>query len=954
MTFPHTRFSILGPLEVAVDGRPVHMGGPKVQTVLAALLLADQRVVTVDRLVDHVWGDDPPASARNLVQTAVWHLRQALLQAGGDAGLIETAGPGYRLRAEHLDSRQAEVNLDLARQAEPDRAVTLLRETLALWRGPVLPGIESPALRAAASPWEELRLKVMEDWAELELELGRHRELVGELGAFVADHPLRERARGQLMLALFRSGRQAESLQIYEHGRAVLDRELGLEPGQALREVRDAILRDEPAVRRRAAASPAQLPPLVSAFTGRGRELDALDALLDHEEGARELPLCVVHGFAGVGKTGLAVTWAHRVAGRFPNGQLFANLRGHDRQASPLRPEAVLARFLRALGVPGERIPAGLDERTALFRSMLEGRRVLILLDNAASAAQVRPLLPGAAPSCVVVTSRSRLSGLVVQEGARSIGLDLLTAEEAEEMLARVVGDARLSRERAAARRLVQLCDRLPLALRIAAAKLISRGSWTVAGMADRLQSERGRLDELHQDEIEVRGSFTLSYRDLPQVAKLAFRRLGLLDLPGGFAAWTVAALVDVPLPEAEELCEQLVDAQLAQPLGSDVAGQSRYGFHDLIRLFSRERAHAEEDQDTRAAVIVRAMSCLLFLVEQARQREGRGPGELTLRGGAPRWQPVSAAVDPLPGDHIAWMDAERSTIVAAVEQCAMLGLTEMAWELTAMAVFSFEQRAAYDDWLTAAGTTLRACQAGGNRRGAAAMEFALGMRLVHMRRLCEAAEPLGRAIAEFESIGDKHGLGLALRYRASLRQSQGQAEECLADLDRALILLREVGDRLGQAMALLIIGQLQIQESRLDEAQDAILEAAALIPAADRTMRAGALKRLADVFLAQGRYAEARTACEEALELVRAVDDQVGEAFVQLALSKCLTREGDTAAGDAVLSSALKTAREMNDPLLEGRVLLAMGQYGEASDVFARVGAHAWHAKAIAELARR
>lgn len=601
-------FSILGPLEVTVGGRVIHLGGPRARGTLAALLLAESRIVPAERLVDQVWGQDPPPSVRNQVIIAVSVLRRALHAAGAEPGLIETVEAGYRLRAPHLDARQVEADLALARQAPPQQAAALMRGALDLWRGRVLAGIDGPGLRAAAEHWEELRLTTLEDWADNELQLGRHQDAARELGPLVEEHPLRERARALFMVALHRSGRQAAALEVYEQGRAVLVEELGLEPGQALRETHRAILRDDATVRQAGVRTrPAQLPPPVSSFVGRRAELKLLDALLDRDDADRQVPMCVLYGTAGVGKSGLAVWWAHQVAHRFPDGQLFVNLRGHDGQAPPLRPEAVLARFLRALGALGEQVPPGLDERTALFRSLLQDRRVLIVLDNAASTAQVRPLLPGARSCCVVVTSRSPLGGLVALDGASSMAVGVLSTTEAEELLACMVGHERIERERLAARRIGALCDRMPLPLRIVAAKLMSRSTWTVERMAGRLESEQGRLDELTQDEVGVRGTFALSYRGLSPSAKLAFRRLGLLDLPAGFDAWTVAALTDTPLPAAARVCEQLVDAQLVQPLDQDAGSQPWYGLRDLVRLFAWERAQEEETAESAAQAVSRS-----------------------------------------------------------------------------------------------------------------------------------------------------------------------------------------------------------------------------------------------------------------------------------------------------------------------------------------------------------
>ncbi|MFI0445417.1 AfsR/SARP family transcriptional regulator [Actinomadura sp. 6N118] len=730
-------FRVLGPLEAVVQGGPVPLGGRRARLVLAALLLDAGRVTTVDRLAEVVWQGSPPASVRTQVAICVSNLRRALGVAGH---VIETVGRGYRVRADavRLDSCVAEDHIGRARKAtsegRPEEAVALLRAAVALWRGPVLDGLDSAVLADQALRWEELRLTAAEERAEAELALGAHPGLVADLTALVAAHPFRERLRALLMAALARSGRQADALAVYEDGRRVLAEDLGLDPGRHLRTLHAAILRDDSSVYGSPCAvepftgtRPAQLPAAVSVFTGRRTELRVLDDLLDgRRESDRHPPICVISGVAGVGKTGLALHWAHRVAGRFGDGQLFADLRGYDVQARPVAAEVVLERFLRALGVPGELIPRTVEERAALYRSTLEGRRVLIVLDNAASAAQVRPLLPGSAGCCVVVTARRRLEALVAVDGARALALDVLSSDEASELLSRVAGMAPGTVDPDAARRLGDLCDRLPLALRIAAAELATRAGGTMTDLADRLADERVRLDELSQDELEVRAGFALSYRDLPPDARSAFRRLSLLDAPAGYAPWMTAALLDVPMRTAERLTGQLADAQLLQPLGRDAVGQARYTCHDLIRLFALERVRAEESPQEHADARTRAFGAMLALAERAR-RTSESPRDdcLWVRGDAARWYLEGSVVERLLADPARWLEAERSNLVAAVARTARLESAVLCWELAAASAYLFFTRGYFDDWRNVTEEALTVCRRTNDARGQTAILFA-------------------------------------------------------------------------------------------------------------------------------------------------------------------------------------------------------------------------------------
>lgn len=969
---PTVELAILGPLEASVDGRPVHLGGPRPRLVLAALLLDAGRVVPVERLVDAVWGDEPPASARALVTVHVSALRKAFVQAGCDAEVIETVSGGYRVRLDTVgvDARRVDDALAAARRAagceRHDEAAALLREALALWRGPVLEASRPAGTGAGVARYDELRVVVLEEWADAELTLGRHREVLGELTSLVAEQPLRERPRAQLMLALWRSGRPASALDVYRQGRQALVDELGLEPGSALRELHQAILRDEAppesdpgsapdTVADAPPPRPAELPPAVPAFTGRAEELAALDAMLDQQ--GRHLPVAIVSGVAGVGKTSLAVHWSQRVAERFTDGQLFADLRGHDLEARPVAAEAVLERFLRALGVPGEKVPRTAEDRTALFRSVLDGHRVLILLDNAESAAQVRPLLPGSPGCCVVVTARRRLEGLVAAEGALSVPVGVMDEHEAADLLAGVVGTDRMRAEPDAAARFGALCEGLPLALRIAATRLASRPAWSVADLVDRLSDERGRLDQLSRDELQVRGSFELSYRELSARATVGFRRLGLLDTPGGFAPWLLAAVVDGTVADADDMCEELVDAQLLQPLGLDIAGQSRYRFHDLIRLFARERAESEETAEDRTAALGRAFGAMFGLAGLARLTDHGNTAPVRLHADVSAWLPTDGRI----GDPIAWFEAERSNMVAAVAHTADLGWTEMCWSLVARLVFGFEWGSYHDDWRAAAEQALGSCRRSGDRRGEAAMLYALGALALHERRLTEAAETLGEALERFESLGDDLGVAIALRHLATVHSLQGELALALRGLERVAALLDHIGDPYMARQTDGFISNVHMLEGRLETAERLLVDALATLPVREGLLEAQLSKRLAEVHLRQGRGADAVAAAERALQLLHR--DPVGEAYVLHALGEAKHVAGDDVEAAVALGRALRVARQVGERLIEGRILLALGDLDtpdavdhlrEAVEVLAAIEAWTWHRRAVEALARR
>jgi DNA-binding SARP family transcriptional activator len=592
-------FAILGPLLVHDGQAPVGVPEGRQRVLLAALLLQAGSPVGADALAEVVWDGSPPPGAEVTLRSHVLRLRRALGPRAG-ARLV-TRNPGYLLQAgaEEVDvawfRRLCHDGGAALRAGAWERADGLLGEALGLWRGAVLADIPAEALRREEGQGlEALRLQAEEWRIDAALHLGGHAELVPGLRSLAARHPLRERFHGQLMLALYRCGRQAEALAAYARARSVLVAELGTEPGPGLQELHQQILSADPALTGPARpaeggpqrAVPRELPPAVPGFTGRSAELQALTGLLNRlgAQAPGALVISAIGGTAGVGKTALAVHWAHRVADRFPGGQLYVNLRGYD-PGPPVPATDALAAFLRALGVPGPDIPPEEDERAARYRSLLAGRRMLVVLDNARSADQVRPLLPGTPACTVLVTSRDTLAGLVARDGAARLDLDLLPLPEAIALLRTLIGP-RADAEPEAAARLADQCCRLPLALRVAAELAASRPAASLAGLVSELADLSTRLDLLETGEdprTQVRTVFSWSYRHLDAEAARTFRLTGLHPGPD-LDPHAAAALTSTALPQARRALDTLARAHLISP-----AAPGRYAMHDLLRGYARE-----------------------------------------------------------------------------------------------------------------------------------------------------------------------------------------------------------------------------------------------------------------------------------------------------------------------------------------------------------------------------
>lgn len=679
-------FSMLGALEVRIGDQRVVIGSPRQRAVLSMLLLSADQVVSIDSMLDAVWNGRPPATGRTQIAICVAALRKAFRTAGHAEEVIITNAPGYLLRSagHQIDAvdfvRLATAAHDAARHGRTAEAVDLFDAALDLWHGPALAGVAGYPVEVEAARLEEQRLFAYEARTALRLELGQHAALISELAVVVAEHPLREQVRAQLMLAQYRAGRRAEALQTFRTGRRCSIEEVGVEPGPTLHNLHDAILRDDPSltlspmlgVRLGGGLPPAQLPLDPPGFIGREAELSTLNDLLSGRDADHAPAVGVVVGAAGVGKTDLALHWAHRAAARFPDGQLFADLHGYDERAEPAQSVEILGSFLRALGVPNDDIPVDLSERETLYRSILDGRRVLVILDNARTVHQVLPLLPSNGRCCVLITGRGGLGHLLGGHGVTRVRLGMMAEPEVRAMLRVLVGDGRITSDPEGAAQLGELCGQLPLALRISAAKLAARPHWTVRHLVNRLVDHRQRLAELDADVNGVGARLETSYRHLSPDAARVYRRLGMLDSPR-FAAWVGAAVLDTTLNDAERLLEQLVDAQLLD-VGFD-GSTIRYGFHDLVRLHAREHALCDENLAQRRAAGERVLGGWLSLAAEAHLRGFGAPPPVDHAAIPWHFCPERDReyVDVLLTEPRTWLRRERPSILAAMDRVTVL-----------------------------------------------------------------------------------------------------------------------------------------------------------------------------------------------------------------------------------------------------------------------------------------
>jgi DNA-binding SARP family transcriptional activator/tetratricopeptide (TPR) repeat protein len=906
------RFRLLGTLDVFDDaGAPVRLTGLRQRKLLALLLLNAERAVSLDALVEAVWDDDPPATAKRQVQNSISALRRLLTgccsDRPGGPPVIVAEGNAYRLRlaGAELDARifsdQVAAAQELASAGRIGEAAANLRAATKLWRGPPLAGMTGRVLEAAAARLDEQRHSATEETVELELRLGRHGELVGELTELVAVYPLRERLVGQLMRALDRSGRRADALEVYRRFRLLLADELGLDPGVPLQELHTAILNDEPdpawpgapadqragpRVGQPAAArppAPAQLPTDVAGFTGRADHLKELDELLavDPAGPATAVVISAIAGTAGVGKTALAVHWGQKVRHHFPDGQLYANLRGFDPAGAAVDPADALRGFLDALGVSPDGIPVDLTGRATLFRSTVAGRRLLVLLDNALDADQVRPLLPGS-PTCVVlITSRNQQSGLVAAEGARPVILDLFDQAEAHQLLAVRLGAQRLAAEPEAVDEIVTQCARLPLALAVAAARAAARPGFPLAALAADLRAARGGLDAFAGTDpaTDVRAVFSWSYRQLNEAAKRLFRLLALVPGPD-LTAPAASSLAGLPLPQTHWILAELAGAHLVIEY---VPG--RYTLHDLLRTYAGELAYACDRDEDRNDALHRLLDHYLHTARAADRWLDRYRDPVSLAAARPGV--TLCDVD----DHeqaMTWFTVELAGLLAAVDRAAGAGFDPHAWQLAWALAYFLERRGHWLPWLATQQTALAASLRLADRTGQAHAHRSLGRAHVHLGRLAEAVAHLRQAEQLFQAVGDASGQARVHFDMCWIAEREGRPRPMLEHAQRALDLFRRTDNRSGLARA---------------------------------------LNNVAWGHSAVGDYRQALDAGEQALDLVRQLDDRFGAADTWDTLGEAHSKLGNHRKAISCYLHAVELYRDLGHRWREADALTRLGE---------------------------
>jgi DNA-binding SARP family transcriptional activator/tetratricopeptide (TPR) repeat protein len=949
-------FGVLGTVEAHRDGVALSLGAAKQRQVLVRLLLARNRAAGLDDLVIELWGQHPPASASANLRMYASNLRRLLTGPAGQQAICRH-GSGYRLTVDAggLDADRFEDACERGRaaagSADLDTAVSELTSALRMWRGePAEDVAHGDFVQARCVSLAEARACAVEDLATAFVRLGSLPSAMRLLEDLTAADPLRERAQQILMLSHYAAGDTVGALRVYESTRRGLAVELGIDPGRELQQLHQAVLRqhdpqelveqlgaapghavthlgdDAAAAGAAVQVRPFQLPADAPDFVGRHGLMARLATAMTADSGVAYPAVASITGMPGVGKSTLAVHAAHCVRERYPDGQLYIDLYGDG--IGTLDPHDAIGRVLTGLGFAASALPATLEGRSAVLRSVCADRRLLLVLDNASTFEQVAQLLPANSQCGVLVTSRSGLGGMTTWP---QIEVEPLDDEASLDLLGRIVGRQRVADEPQAAERMIELCAGLPLAIRIVGARHATRPHQGLAWLAARLEGEQTRLDELAVPGAALRSSFDISYRDLAGHLQRALRLLSLLEVPD-FSVWLAAAALGCSLREAEDHLDGLISARLLDLAATGSPDVPRFRFHQLIKLYAKDLADSAESEHSRTSSLARAYEACLGLAEHMDQ--GLRRHDKRVSSGRGRYLSTELLREFGAADPNLWLAAERGTLVAVVHASAARGWHDLAWDLSLTLQRFLESHGLYRDWMSTATAGLAAARRGSDRRAVPALLCSIGEAHIVQDEIASAAEMFSHALRIARELRDGRAQAEALRGLAVVHRLKGQMSESAAVAREALGLLRQHPDAYLEADLWMSLASVQRMDGTTEAESSYRRALDGFVAIGDRMNQAILLVSLGSLCGEAARWAESQDAFSRAAAICREISFRSGEAFAHAGLGIMLKRRGDNSGAEWNLKTALAIVRDYADRFTESTILIHLGELARETDL--------------------